>query len=49
MALWGAVHGHGTFHHAAGWSEGGLVALMRSHMIVRWLIKENYTAGIFRG
>ena len=27
MALWGAVHGHGNMiYHAAGWSEGGLVA-----------------------
>ena len=27
MALWGAVQGHGNMiYHAAGWSEGGLVA-----------------------
>ena len=27
MALWGAVSGHGNLiYHAAGWSEGGLVA-----------------------
>ena len=27
MAMWGAVNGHGNLiYHAAGWSEGGLVA-----------------------